>query len=252
MENNDIIKQRQDRFKHLGIPVPIEKPAFDQAVVNVKDPKMLQRINEIKNGAKKGEFNEMLHVGDKKGFQPLPEPKKNTNNRQSNSETKAPALESFAPIKSSGGDLDMFDKLFSAETPSIPTSKVNRNQIIQEDINTDTTGSDFLNNFRQKLQAKAMSGGANIPAVNNSGFGFKTQNENVGANIQEIEQKIYEISSTVSKKIAQETIEKVLNEYLSKKTNSNENTFQRINENVIKIGEKYYKLTPVTVKQKSK
>ena len=29
-------------------------------------------------------------------------------------------------------------------------------------------------------------------------------------------------------------------------------TFQRINENVIKIGEKYYKLTPVTVKQKSK
>jgi hypothetical protein len=251
MENNDILKQRQDRFKNLGIPVPIEKPAFDQPVVNVKDPKMLQRINEIKNGAKKGEFNEILHLGDKKGFQPLPEPKKRSNNRQSDSESKAPALESFAPIKSSGGDLDVFDKLFSAETPSIPSSKFSRDQIIQEDINTDTTGSQFLNNFRQKLQAKAM-GGTSVQNPMNSGFGFKTQSENSGANIQEIEQKIYEISSMVSKKIAQETIEQVLNEYLSKKTQSNENTFQRINENVIKIGEKYYKLTPVTVKQKSK
>lgn len=252
MENNDILKQRQDRFKNLGIPVPIEKPAFDQPVVNVKDPKMLQRINEIKNGAKKGEFNEILHVGDKKGFQPLPEPKKRTSNRQSDSETKAPALESFAPIKSSGGDLDMFDKLFSAETPSIPSAKFNRNQIIQEETNTDATGSQFLNNFRQKLQAKAMGGSSNIQNSSNSGFGFKTPNENSGLNFQEIEQKIYEISSMVSKKIAQETIEQVLNEYLSKKTNSNENTFQRINENVIKIGEKYYKLTPVIIKQKSK
>ena len=34
MEKDDIIKQRQDRFKSLGIPVPIEKPAFDQPVTN--------------------------------------------------------------------------------------------------------------------------------------------------------------------------------------------------------------------------
>jgi hypothetical protein len=70
--------------------------------------------------------------------------------------------------------------------------------------------------------------------------------------IYEIESKIYEISSQVAKKIAEETIKEVLDQYLSKKTKLNENTFQRVKEDVIKIGDKYYKLTPVTIKQKTK
>ena len=253
MEPNDSIKQKQERFKALGIPMPIEKPAFDQPVTNVKDPKMLQRIQEIKSGAKKGEFNEMLSVGDKKGFQPLPEPKKKNNNKQPSSDVKAPALESFSPVKSSGGDLDIYEKLFSGEgASSVSTSKGGPGQRIQEDVHIDTTGSDFLNNFRQKLQAKAITNGVSTQPSTNSGFGFKTQYETPQVNADEIESKIYEISSQVAKKIAQETIKEVLDQYLSKKANLNENTFQRIKEDVIKIGDKYYKLTPVTVKPKTK
>ena len=56
----------------------------------------------------------------------------------------------------------------------------------------------------------------------------------------------------ICKKIAEETIKEVLDQYLSKKTKLNENTFQRVKEDVIKIGDKYYKLTPVTIKQKTK
>ena len=252
MESNESIKQKQERFKALGIPIPIEKPAFDQPITNVKDPKMLQRIQEIKNGAKKGEFNELLSVGDKKGFQPLPEPKKK-NNKQPSSETKAPALESFSPVKSSGGDLDIYEKLFSGESASAPAPRGGSGQRINEDINTDSTGSDFLSNFRQKLQAKAMSNGVSTqPSSNSSGFGFKTQYETPQISSDEIESKIYEISSQVAKKIAEETIKEVLDQYLSKKTKLNENTFQRVKEDVIKIGDKYYKLTPVTIKQKTK
>jgi hypothetical protein len=253
MEQNDSIKQKQERFKALGIPIPIEKPAFDQPVTNVKDPKMLQRIQEIKNGAKKTEFNEMLHVGDKKGFKPLPEPKRKNHNPQQSSETKAPALESFSPVKSSGGDLDIYEKLFSGESTSAPVTKGGSGQRINEDINTDSTGSDFLSNFRQKLQAKAMSNGVSTqPSANSSGFGFKTQYETPQISSDEIESKIYEISSQVAKKIAEETIKEVLDQYLSKKTKLNENTFQKVKEDVIKIGDKYYKLTPVTIKQKTK
>jgi hypothetical protein len=246
MDKDDVIKQRQDRFKSLGIPVPIEKPAFDQPVVNVKDPKMLQRINEIKNGAKKGEFNEILTVGEKKGFKPLPEPKKRTANKAENLDTKAPALESFTP-KSSGGDLDIYDKLFSAETPSIPTSKGN-GQRLQEEMEFDNNGADFLNNFRQKLQARAVSSSSSVP---NSGFGIKAQYEQPKIDLQEIESKIYQISSEVAKKIAQETIDQVLNQYLSKKTNLSENTFKKVKDDIIKIGDKYYKITPVTLKSKT-
>jgi hypothetical protein len=246
MEKDDIIKQRQDRFKSLGIPVPIEKPAFDQPVTNVKDPKMLQRIQEIKSGAKKGEFNEILTVGEKKGFKPLPEPKKRTANKAENLDTKAPALENFTP-KTSGGDLDIYDKLFSAETPSIPTSKGN-GQRLQEEIQFDNNGTDFLNNFRQKLQARAISNSNSVP---NSGFGIKTQYDQSKIDLQEIEGKIYQISSEVAKKIAQETIDQVLNQYLSKKTNLSENTFKKVKDDIIKIGDKYYKITPVTLKSKT-
>lgn len=257
MDNNQLIKQKQERFKALGIPMPIEKPAFDQPVMNVKDPNMLKRIQEIKNGAKKNEFNEILSVGDKKGFKPLPEPKKK-NNQIISSGTKSqnensigittPALESFSPVSpSSGGDLSFYDKLFSGEAVSTSnkSNMVGTGARIQEEVNYDTNGSDFLNNFRQKLQAKAASAGV---TTKNSGFGVKTTYEQPVVNLNEIENKIYEISSEVSKKIAQETIKQVLDQYLSKKTNLQENTYQRIKDDIIKIEGKYYKLTPVKIK----
>jgi hypothetical protein len=247
MENSDIKKQKEERFRAMGIPIPMEKSQFEQPVVNVKDPKMLARIQEIKNGSKKGEFNELLSAGNEKAFKPLPEPKRK-NNKQPSAESKAPALESFAP-KSAGGDLDIYEKLFSGESTSVPASRSGSGQRIQEEVNNDVNGTDFLNNFRQKLQAKAAANG--IPATS-SGFGIKTQMEQPSINLQEIESKIYQISSEVAKKIAQETIKEVLDQYLSKKTNLNENTFQKVKEDVIKIGDKYYKLTPVTIKQKAK
>lgn len=244
MEQNNLLKQKQERFKALGIPIPMEKPAFDQPVVNVKDPNMLKRIQEIKNGAKKNEFNEILSVGDKKGFQPIPEPKRKNNNSVINSASKAPALESFSPSNSSiGGDLSIYDKLFSGESVAAPSKSSGPR--LQEEVNYDTTGTDFLNNFRQKLQAKAASVG--VP-TQTSGFGLKSQYEQPSVNLNEIENKIYQISSEVSKKIAQETIKQVLDEYLSKKTNLQENTYQKIKDDIIKIDGKYYKLMPVKVK----
>lgn len=249
MDNNDIMKQKQERFKALGIPMPMEKPAFDSPVVNVKDPKMLQRIQEIKSGAKKTEFKEILTVGDNKGFKPLPEPKKNNGTvKSANSNVKSPALENFSPVKSSGGELDMYEKLFSGDvsTPSFPKST--GGQRLQEEVNTDMNGSDFLNNFRQKLQAKATTNTSTKPSSN---YGFKTQYQQPQVDLNEIEDKIYQISSEVAKKIAQETIKEVLDQYLSKKTNLNENTFTKVKEDIIKIGSKYYKLTPVTIKSKN-
>lgn len=248
MDNTEYLKQKQERFKNLGIPMPIEKPNFDQPLVNVKDPKMLQRINEIKNGGKKNEFNELLSIGEKNGFQAIPEPKKKINNKPT-SDTKAPALESFSP-KSSGGELDMYEKLFSAETPSIPVQNNKPGQRIQEERNIDDNGSNFLNNFRQKLQSKAMSNGVQVQPVSNSSFGFKNENENKSIDFNEIENKIYEISTEVSKKIAEETVKQVLDRYLLKKQNLQENTYQKVKDDIIKIGDKYFKITPVKVKTK--
>jgi hypothetical protein len=247
MDKDDIIKQRQDRFKSLGIPVPIEKPNLDQPITNVKDPKMLQRIQEIKNGAKKGEFNELLSVGEKKGFKPLPEPKKRMANKSENTDVKAPALENFSPISNSN-EMDMYEKLFSADVPTPTYNRGSNGPRLQEEVQYDNNGTDFLNDFRQKLQARAIT---NSSSNSNSSFGIKTQYEQPKIDLQEIESKIYQISSEVAKKIAQETIDQVLNQYLSKKTNLSENTFKKVKDDIIKIGDKYYKITPVTLKTKT-
>ena len=247
---DDILKQKQERFRSLGIPIPMEKQNLDQAVVNVKDPNMLKRIQEIKNGAKKGEFNELLSAGNKNAFQAIPENKKRSNNKLSEANNSKPRLENNLSQSPVSNDLDMMDKLFSGEVSTPPISRNGINSRLNEEINTDTNGSDFLNNFKQKLQAKALSN-TSAPNPLNSSFGFKNKIENPEFDISQIENKIYEISSKVAKQISEETIKEVLDRYLSKKGNLQENTFQKTpKEDIIKIGDKYFKLTPVKIKSK--
>lgn len=242
---DDILKQKQERFKSLGIPIPIEKPNFDQPVLNVKDPQMLKRIQEIKNGAKKGEFNELLSAGNKNSFQAIPENKKRSNNPNSSK----PKIDNTNTKSSTSNELDLMDKLFAGEISSPPIQKNGTSTRLVEEINTDQNGSDFLNNFRQKLQAKAMSS-SNVQNQPNSTFGFKNQNDTPNIDLNQIENKIYEISSKVAKQISEETIKEILDRYLSKKTNLQENTFQKVKDDIIKIGDKYFKLTPVKIKSK--
>lgn len=250
----DILKQKQERFKAMGIPMPMEKTAFEQPVTNVKDPNMLKRIQEIKNGAKKGEFNAILSSGEKNSFNPLPVPKQKS---QPNikKESKAPEVQSFQP-STLGSELDMYERMFSGElgatpvaTPaSLPNPSIGSR--ISESMVPDSTGTDFLNEFRNRLHSKISTSGT-IQKQNN--FGFKNQNNNP-SDLNEIESKIESISASVAKKVALETIKTVLGEYLSEKKGLNENaqnTFQRVKDDIIKIDGKYFKIMPVKIKNKT-
>lgn len=249
---NDIIKQKQERFRAMGIPIPMEKPAFEQPVVNVKDPKMLDRINQIKNGAKKGEINTLLTAGEKNAFKPIPEPKKR-NQQSITQENRAPQIENFNPAPKNR-EAELLEKMFSGESDVDRSGQMqtrNPGERITESVNHDLTGTDFLRDFRSRMQSKVNSTGV---SPNNKGFGFKESNSNAQAfNIEEIESKIESISSDVAKKVALDTIKTVLGEYLSKKTGLNENagnTFQKVKDDIVKIEGKYYKLVPVKVKSK--
>lgn len=248
----DIIKQKQEKFKSMGIPIPMDKTAFEQPIVNVKDPKMLERINQIKNGAKKNEFNTLLTAGEKKSFKPIPEVKKR-NSQSVVQENKSAQLESFAHAPKNP-EAELLERMFSGESSvDRPMQSPNRSQTerIVESANQDSNGSDFLRDFRSRIQSKVNSTGV---SANSHGFGFKeSQKSNHSINIEEIETKIQSISSDVAKKVALETVETVLTEYLSKKSRLNENsqnTFQKVKDDIVKIEGKYYKLVPVKVKSK--
>lgn len=253
MENNNPQKAKIEKFKAMGIPIPMEKPAFEQPVVNVKDPKMLQRIQEIRSGAKKGEFNTILSTGDKNpAFKPLPEPKTKGNQKSGQQTAKAPQLESFAPAKTSS-ELSFAASLFDdiTSTPTAPAPRGQGSRIMESTATNDSTGSDFLSDIRSRIQAKASSGGFQMP-TQTSGFGFReeaSQVQSEGA----IQSMVQSIASEVAKKVAAETIKTVLDEYLSKRTSLNEgtkNTYKKVKDDIVLIEGKYYKLVPVKVKSK--
>jgi hypothetical protein len=253
MENNDPQKAKIEKFRAMGIPIPMEKPAFEQPILNVKDPKMLQRIQEIRSGAKKEEINTILTTGDKNpAFKPLPEPKAKGNLKSGQQTVKAPQLESFAPANTSS-ELSLAATLFD-DIPSAPAAPAQRGQgsrMMESTRTNDSMGSDFLSDIRSRIQAKASSGGFQMPSQT-SGFGFREdvpQMQNEGA----MQSMVQSIASEVAKKVAAETIKTVLDEYLSKRTNLNEgakNTYKKVKDDIVLIEGKYYKLVPVKVKSK--
>lgn len=255
MDNNNPQKAKLERFKAMGIPVPMEKPNLDQPIVNVKDPKMLARIQEIKNGAKKGEFNAIISSSNKNpNFNPLPEPKTKTPGKQDSNKIAPPKLDSFSPAVNSP-ELALAQSLFE-DTPKTyaPTSAPNRSgQRIVESQNSDSMGTDFLSDFRAKMQAKAANGGIRT-AKNSSGFGFREQQqEKQHQQVNEIQSLVESVASQVAKKVAADTIKTVLDEYLSKRASLNEsqnNTYKKVKDDIVMIEGKYYKLVPVKVKSK--
>lgn len=255
MENKDPQQAKLERFRSMGIPVPMEKPAFEQPVVNVRDPKMLQRIQEIRSGAKKGEFNTILSTGDKNaGFKPLPEPKIKGKPKSGELTTKAPQLESFAPA-TSASELALAASLFDDAPSAAPVAPSQRGvgSRIMESTNNDSNGSDFLSDLRSRIQSKASTGGFQTPAQT-SGFGFREQAPKIQAeSMSGLETIVQSIATDVAKKVASETIKTVLDEYLSKRTNLNEgvqNTYKKVKDDIVLIEGKYYKLVPVKVKSK--
>lgn len=252
MENN-IQKSKIEKFRAMGIPIPMEKPAFEQPVVNVKDPKMLQRINEIKNGAKKGEFKSIISTTkEDKNFKPLPEPKIKGNPKAPQAQREVPKLQGFSPAASSS-ELALAESLFDDTPVMAPKTNYGSGQRLLEAENPDSMGSNFLNDFRARLQAKASSSGV-ATTSNSSSFGFKEQySPNNSMDLNEVQTIAQSVASEVAKKVATETIKTVLDGYLSQKTNLNENqknTFKKVKDDIVLIEGKYYKLVPVKVKSK--
>jgi hypothetical protein len=252
MENN-IQKAKLEKFKAMGIPVPMEKPAFEQPIVNVKDPKMLARIQEIKSGAKKGEFKSIItSAKEDKNFKPLPEPKVRSNPKAPQAKQDAPRLEGFAPAASSS-ELALAESLFD-DTP-VFKPQINRGsgQRLVESEGVDNMGSNFLSDFRARLQAKASTAGF-AQNSNAAGFGFREQVEqNNSFDLNEVQEIAKSVASDVAKKVAAETLKTVLDGYLSEKGSLNENqknTFKKVKDDIVLIEGKYYRLVPVKVKTK--
>ncbi len=223
MEENNLLEERKRRLQQMGVPEPVA-PVNPGNVVNVKDPKMLQRIQQIRSGGLKEEFKQFDKQGKKEGFVPMDVPKPNAKKgiNQPKPEGKpAPRLESFDPNPSS--ELSSVEKMFDDTS----TSSYYNQTPYQGDPASE--GRDFIQNFRNKLhnnlqqkQQQVMGEGthqqnynptAQQPIYNNQ---VPLQSGLIVLNEEDLKKKII----AIAKQVAGEIIKQVLNEYV---TNLKEN-----------------------------
>jgi len=248
-----------------------EERAIRQASMYAGSSDRANAFNAIKRGAKKSEFAAFVKIDSPNNkFEEIKISKKNNRPGQPQEKSKvAVALESFAkPAKSA--EAEAFENMFidrptsGINMKSTPGGAVPQGQIMNEEYSS--YGATF--NPLAHLQKRAHEKGVNVDLANRQSLVenrqvfqtgnqdqlsqvmlmmetmMKNQNNNYDLN------SLKEMMEVTAKKVAEDTIKKVLTQYAE--SQKKKNVFEVVNkeQNVIKVGEKFYKLTPVTVKSK--
>lgn len=278
MENNlneDQIKEiRRQRLQQMGYPLPMEKPNFMPQVINVKDPNMLSRIQQIRQGQFKGEFSSFRkQTGEVPSSHQPVQPKQAERPRQVDVNGKprveAPKLQEFAAKRDPL--LDAIEKDFGGST-SVPAPSQTGGRIqlsspadFQEPIDA---GKGFVDNLRNKfhsnMQQKQMAQQHVAQEQNYMQYAspsLQPQTQNLPPlqsgmiimNEEDLKKKIINISKQVAKQVAEQVIKSVLLEYtkMEKKTTIVEDKNKKIEvlpDGMVKIDGKLYKLAPVAKK----
>jgi hypothetical protein len=235
-------------------------------------------LQAIRSGAKKQEFNTFIkaEANGGKGAQ-LPEPKvgKKRPTRPGQPQEKsasAVAPEGFIP-KGGSGELDMLEGLFTDKSPGISMRSSGnagpQGTLIETDENYSNVGPSFdpVSHLKAKAAEKGIVLDLNkkkqvltegethqIYQTGNSEqldrmmlmmeAMMKSQQQNKTIDIDALKDEM----RAIAKKAAEDTIRKVLKEYAE--SQKKKNIFEVVNkdQNVVKIGDKYYKLQPVVPK----
>jgi hypothetical protein len=229
-------EQMIERYKKLGIPMPLE-PITNQPAMS-GNPDKLKKIEEIRNGFKKNEFNNILQAdGPTKGFTPLPVPR--PKHAQSKSKDLIPEVKSN-PIPRNE-EADSIERMLFGDST---TTQVSSQALNRKDLNYNTSNGDFVQEFRNKMQNKIQETVAKTTTPTHQD-GYITINE------EDLNKRISEISREISKEVSKKMIKSVLLEYakdgqgLIVETEKVKKA-EIVNKNTVKIGGKLYKLTPIT------
>jgi hypothetical protein len=251
-QRNQMLEQRKQRLQSMGLPMPVT-PIAPSGVVNVKDPNMLKRIQEIRSGNLKQEFKSFEKKADgKPDFEEIPAPKQKqkpgTPNNQSQTKIHVP-LEEFSAKKDP--NIDALDKMFNFDTNTPQTASGLREQFNSQ---IDDGGKSFVSDFRNRMQNRLQE---KVNHQTNENYSFSAvqqpqfQSGTIILNEEDLKKKIIEITKPLARQIATDVIKEVLNEY-AKKTNSKSivsekasNKFEGelLPDGKIKIGGKIFKLS---------
>lgn len=288
-------EQKLLKFQSMNIPTARVNQNIP-TVMTVKNPSALKKLEDIKRGAFKSTFNEIVkkpNMADNKiGMNyeektPIPrgsqEPVQQT--------MKAPTLFEERPVPSR--DLDEASILFGdsglSQTKPIMTNNQQMNYApgqrvneIQNDYNDDgsafvqETRSKFHSNMQQKIRSQQQQYYQQSPVdqyyqqqpsqpVVQPGYNQaaptvimpQLQQGLVVFNEEDLKKKIISYATQIAKKVSEQMIKSVLNEYMSQKKNpivesDNIKKAEVVGENIVKIEGQIFKLVPAAVKTPTK
>jgi len=271
-DQNTINEERVRKFKEMGIPVPMA-PIDPSSMRNLNaDPDKLRKLEAIRNGAKKGEFKEILSKTEPKAlFAPLPTPKSKQNPNAPKSEVVVP-IKSFSPSTSADAEARLLESALFGEDPRAsayaePSQALTQNdsrstarppRVLPEDvanIGDDLHGTNFIQNFKARMASKGLS-----KPVQNIGQSIQVvQQPQVRQQVPAmsetvLEQKIIDIATVIATDIANTVsktmIKKVISEYAKEGGNlimesDRIKKAEIVGKGIVKISGKLYKLTPV-------
>lgn len=241
-QRNQILEQRKQRLQSMGVPTPMT-PIVPSGIVNVKDPNMLRRIQEIKNGNLKQEFKNFDNKGNGKGgFEEIPVP-------------KPKQIEEFS--SASDPSIEALDRMFHFDNK--PQTAQGLKQQFESQTQLDDAGRGFTNEFRNRMQKRMQEKEQQNSNLLENSYTFtqqsipQFQSGMIILNEEDLKKKIIEIAKPIAKQVATEVIKQVLSEYAKKTTDANKVLTEKKDNNKfegellpngkIKIGGKIFNLS---------
>ena len=254
---SNLNEERMRKFRDMGIPMPMAPvdPALNTG--SVKNTEFAKKLAAIKNGTKKEELNTFIEKEKAQaGFMPLELPaKKSPNGKPQNQ----PVNEGVKKPAISGPSFDAYEKALYGDSSVVDFHETHNPTVTSRnyssDIVTESTGSEFIHDIRNRLAEKFTRTAApaqKIGSVN----GQVVLNENNSQNIPNGYKLINEneLKETITS-ISSQLIKKFMAEFLTSepgliKESEKIKKAEIVKEDIVKIDGKFFKLTPVTLKKK--
>lgn len=229
-------EQRKQKFEQMGIPSPLPLDNVSTQVVKNKD--MLLKLEQIKRGAKKTDFKEIIQRTEGLKLDETPSAKKSGQQQKGFQVKNHVQVENFQPSGSNSEAIAM-EKLLYGES-----SNFNKNQI-SDDVYGNQPTVDYKSAIEDRVGKKYQIKESNSPYLKSS---FAAQQMTLQE--ERIEQLVIEKATQVATEIAKKTVKQIILEFAKsgKEILVESNKIKKaeiVAKDKVKINGKLYKLIAI-------
>ena len=251
----NINEERVKKFRDMGIPMPMAPVDPGMAQGPVKNTEFAKKLAAIKGGAIKETVDVFLEKEKAQtGFVPLEVSKRNNPSEKQQQQPK-----NISKPQVSGPSFDLYEKaLYGGDSNSVSESYERQSaspRSYASDFNDDNNGSEFMDSLKNRLAEKFTKS----PQTQVKGQVLMNENSIRNQNVVQPGQMVInesQLRETITT-ISTQLIKKFMSEFLTSepsliKESDKIKKAEIVQEGVVKIDGKFFKLTPVTLKKNEK